>query len=126
MDMIIRHSKLHVIKFKEEGARKMKCSCGSEIIFDKKEGISVYQTECSCGIVYQRKSGSSSVYKTENRGDDWACVACGSEIQGADVAHSVRDGFFALSGSGRVERETVPYCPKCEKQPGFYLSLIHI
>lgn len=49
---------------------------------------------------------------------------CGTEIQGARVAHPIHDGPFPLSGSGRCHYETVPFCPKCEKEPNFHGSPI--
>lgn len=45
---------------------------------------------------------------------------CGTEIQGARVAHPIHDGPFPLSGSGRCYYETVPFCPKCETEPSFH------
>lgn len=42
---------------------------------------------------------------------------CGAEIQGATVYHPIWDGPFAMSGSGRVHKETVPFCPECEMPP---------
>ena len=43
--------------------------------------------------------------------------SCGTEILGKSVSHPVWDGPTPLSGSGRCESETVPYCPKCENEP---------
>ncbi len=42
---------------------------------------------------------------------------CGTGINGKPVTHPIWDGPFALSGSGRVHTETVPFCPKCETEP---------
>jgi len=42
---------------------------------------------------------------------------CGTMLKGKIVYLTVRDGVFPLSGSGEVRRETVPYCPKCEREP---------
>lgn len=50
---------------------------------------------------------------------NFKCGTCGSTIQGAEVAHPIWDGPFAMSGSGRCFNETQPYCPKCEKVPSF-------
>ena len=47
----------------------------------------------------------------------YACWECGSDIHSKQVTHPVHDGPFPLSGSGEVHNETVPYCPKCEKEP---------
>ncbi len=46
--------------------------------------------------------------------------SCGTEIQGKLVAHSIHDGPFALSGSGRVHNEMTPFCPECETEPGYH------
>ena len=49
-------------------------------------------------------------------GDGWV-HSCGTTLLGATVTHSVHDGIIPLAGSGRVEREVVPYCPKCQDPP---------
>ncbi len=51
---------------------------------------------------------------------------CGTEIQGKQVSHSIHDGPFALSGSGRVRTETVPFCLKCETEPNSYGAPIDV
>ena len=43
---------------------------------------------------------------------------CGTEILGKSVSYPIWDGPTPLSGSGRCESKTIPYCPKCEKEPG--------
>ena len=43
---------------------------------------------------------------------------CGTEIQGKQQTRPIWDGPFAMSGSGRVHTETVPFCPECETEPG--------
>ncbi len=45
---------------------------------------------------------------------------CGTQIDGARVAHPIHDGPFPLSGRGQCHYETVPFCPKCETEPGFH------
>jgi len=45
---------------------------------------------------------------------------CGAQIKGAQVAHSIHDGPFSLSGGGQVHYETVPFCPDCETEPNYY------
>lgn len=91
--------------------------CNKDLIFEKKD-VSVYQAKCIvCGTHYQQKDGSQLLYKTVNQGEDWNCTVCGSEIQGAEIKHSIHDGPFPLSGSGKVYTEFVPYCPKCEQKP---------
>jgi hypothetical protein len=76
------------------------------------------------GIEYHRKIGSKIIYKQTN--DGFKCMDCGSDILVASVAHSIHDGPFPLSGSGKCEYEQVPYCPKCEKKPDFHGSFITI
>jgi NAD-dependent SIR2 family protein deacetylase len=64
------------------------------------------------------------VAKHDPSRDGWYCVSCGSEIQQKTVAHTVRDGLFAFSGSGEVHNEQVPFCPKCENEPSFHGTAI--
>lgn len=45
---------------------------------------------------------------------------CGAPIQSVPVYHSIHDGPFPLSGSGRVHVEHVPFCPDCEEAPTAY------
>jgi hypothetical protein len=73
---------------------KHECSCGKMVEISEKVDARVYQGTCECGIVYQYKSNEQ------------------------------HDGLFALSGSGRVYQETVPYCPKCESVPSFHGSFV--
>lgn len=92
-----------------------KC-CGKELVFTKM-GFSVHQAKCdNCGSYYQHRGGEG-LYKTIDNGQNWFCVKCKGEIDGVTVHHPIHDGPFALSGSGRVETEMVPYCPHCEKEP---------
>lgn len=51
---------------------------------------------------------------------------CGTEIQGARVAHPIHDGPFALSGGGECHYEIVPFCPTCETEPSFHGSPIDV
>jgi hypothetical protein len=72
---------------------------------------------------YLRKNlgeGKTITYKQDAGGGDWKCTTCGSDIMCTTVAHTIRDGVFAFSGSGSVHNESVPYCPKCEKPPAFH------
>ena len=64
-----------------------------------------------------------SKYILQENGD-YHCRDCQEVIMGATVAHSIHDGFFPLSGSGKCEYETVPYCPKCESKPNYHGSPI--
>ncbi len=71
------------------------------------------------GQRFMRKRGSSVIYKLNKDNTKSVCNTCGSEIQGATVVHPIWDGPSPCSGSGRVHKETVPYCPKCEKKPNY-------
>jgi len=51
--------------------------------------------------------------------DTFQCLKCGSTIMLAEIAHPIWNGPFAMSGSGQVFNEEVPYCPKCDKKPNF-------
>ena len=71
-----------------------------------------------CRNVYQTFGDVLAKYNATSEG--WNCVKCGSEIEATTVAHTVRDGLFAFSGSGEVRNEQVPYCPKCDREPDFH------
>lgn len=80
------------------------------------------------GRTYVRKVGTKIVYRLSGKGEDvnYNCEGCGAGIMAIDVAHPIHDGPFALSGSGRVHRETVPYCPTCEEKPSPHGSPISV
>ena len=92
-----------------------KClKCGKEINWNTK--YTPMTATCSCGAQYRKKDGAKVFYRQmPNQG--FVCSACGSEIQTTTVYHPIHDGPFPLSGSGRVQRQIVPYCPKCETKP---------
>lgn len=74
--------------------------------------------ESSCGAckkVYQRKDKDGICYIKE--GDGFLCSACRGEVNALIIKHSVHDGPFPLSGSGKVVDEAVPYCEECEAIP---------
>ncbi len=50
----------------------------------------------------------------------WNCKACGSDILGAQVVHSIWEHPEMCAGSGSTETEIVPYCPKCETKPAYH------
>lgn len=79
--------------------------------------ISVYQCG-KCKTEFHQFGNVLARYRESEQ--DFVCNECGSEILTTTVAHTVRDGLFAFSGSGRVQNETVPYCPHCEKEPEFH------
>lgn len=60
----------------------------------------------------------------EENGDVWR-HDCGTVLMAARVHHSFHDGPFPLSGSGEVQVQTVPYCPKCHEKPSSYGAPLH-
>lgn len=81
------------------------------------------------GQEFMRKPGNSIVYKVskDEKGKfSYNCVSCEGVIMSATVAHSIHDGPFPLSGSGRCEYEEVPYCQNCEEKPNYHGSPITI
>ena len=64
-----------------------------------------------------RGSGNWIVAEESKRVEDGYVHSCGTYLQGKNVYLTVRDGNFLLSGSGEVRNETVPFCPKCEREP---------
>ena len=98
----------------------MEC-CKKELVFKKVGGIeyTISAVCCpECKTEYHQKQGADVAYKA--MGEGFVCTGCGGEIMTATVAHTVRDDFFPLSGSGRVQNEAVPYCKNCEKEPAFH------
>ena len=104
----------------------MKC-CDIELEFKEIGGINpkIMRATCEvCDLDYDKKQYSDIVYKFRPGIEDFVCTKCGEDIITTQIAHTVRDGLFSLSGSGKVQREPVPYCPKCEKKPVFHGSPI--
>src|SRR4030043_2252535 len=100
----------------------MNC-CGIELNFKDAGGIEVKISValCSiCGTEYHNKQNSKIFYKYRPGLEDFICNSCHEEILTTRVAHTVRDGLFEFSGSGKVNYEEVPYCPKCEMKPKFH------
>ncbi len=76
-------------------------------------------------IFMRKKSNPSQMYTTQAKDTNtWHCAKCKSIVLATQVAHTVRDGLFPLSGGGDVNYETVPYCPTCETKPGFHGSAV--
>ncbi len=101
--------------------KSIKC-CSKPLEFIVQEGQSwqMYIPEiatCStCDTYYEKKKENNFAYKKlEN--DGYVCTLDGSAIQGESVAHPIWDGPFPMSGSGRCQYESVPYCPKHEEKP---------
>lgn len=75
--------------------------------------------ESSCGVckkTYQRKD-KNGIFYTRREDGLFLCSKCKEEIDALIIKHSVHDGPFPLSGSGKVVDEVVPYCGKCEAVP---------
>ncbi len=52
----------------------------------------------------------------DEKKQEWRCKKCDSVIMGKEVVHSLwLPGM--VGGFGETTRETIPYCPKCEKEP---------
>ncbi|MBW2993331.1 hypothetical protein KY317_02035 [Candidatus Woesearchaeota archaeon] len=77
-----------------------------------------------CFSYYERKIGSKIIYKKTD--DGFLCTNCGEGISFGKVAHPIHDGPFPMSGSGKCEYESVPYCPNCEEEPDFHGTPIRI
>lgn len=76
------------------------------------------ETTVVSNSLYLRKIGTNIVYyQTEA---NWRCLVCDDTIKSTPVAHSIHDGPFEMSGSGRVHYEDVPYCNNCEEKPSYH------
>lgn len=109
-----------------KGKIGMDC-CKVELVFKEIGGIQVKILEAVCIICstcYRMKRSNNNAYQYRESQEDYVCTECGSEIMVGKAAPSIHDGPFPLSGSGKVENEEVPYCPKCEKKPNFHGSFI--
>lgn len=75
------------------------------------------------GQEFMKGRGRSVAYKIKHENEKgeqtYECAQCGGEILSAKVAHPIWDGPAPMSGSGQCHYESVPYCPKCEKEPSF-------
>lgn len=84
----------------------------------------------SDGQNYVRGSGRKVVYRIDSEDEQgnqtYVCDSCNGEIMTATVAHSIHDGPFPNSGSGRCHYESVPYCPQCEEEPDLHGSPIRV
>lgn len=92
--------------------------CGKELVWTKFsadwQNHSMEGSYCPiCKTIRERKNGQV-VYTKKNA--VYTCQ-CGAEVLAAEVFHPIHDGPFPLSGSGRVKKEIVPFCPKCEEKP---------
>ncbi len=76
------------------------------------------------GQEHLRVRGSKIIYQKTD--DGYKCLDCGSLVMAGRVAHPIWDGPFHMSGSGKCHYEDVPYCPKCEQEPGFRGSPISV
>ena len=74
------------------------------------------------GVKYLKKN--DNIYMKTDKG--YLCNSCGGVIMSAHVAHPIHDGIIPGSGIGQCLDEDVPYCPKCEEEPGFDGTIINI
>lgn len=77
-----------------------------------------------CETIYERRTTGKVMYVHETGRNEVYCGTCGESISVAQVAHPIHDGMFPLSGSGKCNYETVPYCPNCEEKPDFNGSIV--
>ena len=84
----------------------------------------------SNGQKYMRRKGNSNIYKIiseDDQGKFFAeCSECESKIISETIAHSIHDGPFPLSGSGKCRYEKIPYCSNCEEKPHYHGNSINI
>ncbi len=107
------------------------CDKSLEFILVKGDSWQAYKPEtatCSkCKTYYERKPGKDFEYKqVGGKEGGYVCTSDSQEIMGARVAHPIWDGPFPMSGSGRCEYETVPYCSKHEQKPDFHGTPIEV
>ena len=116
----------------EKGLKKVDISlaecCNEPLKFKDLPGCLDYPVQgihCTkCETIYEKRKDGKVMYVHEKGVNKLYCGTCGSDIISAQVAHPIHDGPFPLSGSGRCNYETVPYCPKCEGEPSFHGSFI--
>lgn len=80
-------------------------------------------------IVQKRKGGQldkdgnwlvlteSTLVQEEGEVKGWRHNTCGETVMDFIDYRPIWDGPFPCSGSGRVHRDHIPYCPKCEEKP---------
>lgn len=80
------------------------------------------------GLITKKDGKKLWLVLTESTGEEGVGYKhnCGTEIQGARVAHPIWDGPFKMSGSGQVHYETVPFCSNCETEPSFHGAPIDV
>ena len=66
----------------------------------------------------KRAPGDPANY-IEVEGGGYKCKDCEAAIMAATVAHPIWEPGIA-GGSGECHHEQVPYCPNCERKPGFH------
>ena len=73
----------------------------------------------------KREPGDFNNYEKQPDGKH-KCKTCGAQIMAAKVAHPVYLRAMPWSGSGECRYKDVPYCPHCEKKPGFYGDPVYV
>jgi rubrerythrin len=71
----------------------------------------------------KRAPGNLDRYTKIN--DVYVCKDCDANVLVATVAHPIWERGMA-GGSGECRYEQVPYCPNCEKKPGYHGAPIHV
>ncbi|MDP1696057.1 MAG: hypothetical protein Q8L29_04030 [archaeon] len=72
------------------------------------------------GKKYMKKFGSKIIYFTDRSRsiEVYRCIECNSIVNGSTVIHPVWDDPSGIGGFGSIPYiESVPYCPRCEKEP---------
>jgi hypothetical protein len=120
----------HIDMVRKDNKKIIKC-CSKSLEFILQEGQSwqAYTPEiatCSkCSTYYEKKEGKDFAYKKIND-FEYICTVDGKVINAVKVGHPIWDGPFPMSGSGKCQYESVPYCPKHEKKPNYNGSPIQI
>ena len=115
---------------KKSKVKSIKC-CSNPLEFIVQEGQSwqVYVPEtatCStCSTYYEKKKENDFAYKKLREGG-YICTLDGKVINAETVAHPIWDGPSPMSGAGKCQYESVPYCPKHEKKPNYNGNPIQI
>jgi len=88
-----------------------KCSkCGSKLVVMQEGGIEkpIQVLGCQrCEIVFLSFGDVLAIFDEKRKA--WVCTTCGTDIKAKKVTHTEQ---------GKTFDEDVPYCPKCEPEPG--------
>ncbi len=99
--------------------------CDEKLSYQMSFSNCITEASCNkCGKVYGKRMGSEIAYKQNGPDTDFICQKCGGDILIKEVIHSIHDGPFPLSGSGKTQKECLPYCPHCEKEDSIRGTII--